>query len=188
MGSKSSRSTGTCTFPGCGVPDGWGKGVGNVNIDVGDGFSYRLNHMRAAANGEDEQCLVLARPRPNIGHVYLPISSSFTSLPQPTNPLPSASPANRQRRPPQAASRLDDSPPTTQDQGRYHYHNKSPRPSHFRPSRLITKTRPPESEVVSHSREGKTRCERPEEYSSTSNINSLSKGTWPCSRRHPILN
>lgn len=115
--------------------DGW---KGDVNIDAGDGFSYRLNHMRAAANGEDEQYLVLARPRPNIGHVYLPISSSFTSLPQPTNPLPSASPANRPPRPSQAVLQLDDSPPTTQDQGRYHYHNKSPRPSHFQPSCLIT--------------------------------------------------
>lgn len=63
--------------------DGWDGWKGDVNIDAGDGFSYRLNHMRAAANGEDEQYLVLARPRPNIGHVYLPISSSFTSLPNP---------------------------------------------------------------------------------------------------------
>lgn len=179
MGSKASRSTGTCTFPGCDVLDGWGKGVGDVNIDVGDGFSSRLNHMRAAPNSSWPD-----QDRITIGHVYLPISSSFTSLPNP--------PIHSQARPQPTANRGHHK--LLHDWTTCHQPHKtraditittsSPRPSHFQASYLPTQ---PRAEVISDSRESKTQCERPVEYSSTSNINSL-QGTWPCSRRHPILN
>lgn len=52
---------------------GWGKGVGDVNIDVGDGFSSRLNHMGAAANSSwPDQDRILAM----FIYPFLPLSSA----------------------------------------------------------------------------------------------------------------
>lgn len=68
---------------------GWGKGVGDVNIDVGDGFSSRLNHMRAAANSSwPDQDRILAM----FIYPFLPLSPASSTHQSTPKRVPSQPP------------------------------------------------------------------------------------------------